>query len=321
MDTQLPIDTTSTPTTDQAHQKPGRGHKRSNRTNLLRTPENRTRHVYPDKTQQNNSNTNITKSSKNHKPDKTTRIHQHTTRNQKIRHSTTIEKDKPRVNSRHNNSRTIPTTARRLPILTISPKTPGLSNGINEIIAVTTNPDNTANAAPIGLHKQGNKLQIHLYKNQTRENIKHTKHLTANITHNPILIVTSALSKLDQKEYTKIEYQQEKYPILENSDAWILFKAEERDNNTTNPTPTIPTTPTIFILEPLTNAVNREKSQVINRGSNAVIEASIHATRYVLNHNQKQLNQIKYYNKIVNKCGTPQDNKAMKTLYKLCNIK
>ena len=147
------------------------------------------------------------------------------------------------------------------------------------------------------------------------ENIKRTKHLTANITHNPILIVTSALSKPDQKEYTRIEYQQEKYPILENSDAWILFKAEETDNNTTNPTPTT------FTLQPLTNTVNREKNQAINRGSNAVIEATIHATRYVLNHNQKQLNQIKYYNKIVNKCGTPEDNDAMKILYKLCNIK
>ncbi|RLG27318.1 hypothetical protein DRN85_00585 [Methanosarcinales archaeon] len=229
-----------------------------------------------------------------------------------MRHPPVIRKDKPWFHRRHNNSRTIPTTTRRLPILTTKTKTPGLSDGINEIIAVTTNPDNTANAAPIGLHKEGNKLQIHLYPNQTQENLKRTQHLTANITHDPLLLVTSALSKPDQKEYTKIEYQEKKYPILKNSDAWILLEVEKKDPART---------PTTYTLQPLTHAVRKEKTHAINRGRNAVIEATIHATRYVLNHNQKHLNQINYYNRIVKICGRPEDKKAMETLYELCKIR
>jgi len=148
--------------TVKAHEIVKKTTTRSNRTNLLRNTENRTRHIHPDKTQQKNSNTNIKTSSKHHKPDQKRGIRQYTTRNQKIRHPPVIRKDKPWFHRRHNNSRTIPTTTRRLPILTTKTKTPGLSDGINEIIAVTTNPDNTANAAPIGLHKEGNKLQIQI---------------------------------------------------------------------------------------------------------------------------------------------------------------
>ncbi|MDL5502950.1 MAG: DUF447 family protein, partial [Candidatus Methanoperedens sp.] len=53
------------------------------------------------------------------------------------------------------------------------------------------------------------------------------------------------------------------------------------------------------------------------RGSNAVIEATVHATRYVLLKEQKYLDHIDHYNKIVQKCGGPDEKEAMKLLYDL----
>ncbi len=183
----------------------------------------------------------------------------------------------------------------------------GIYDGINDFIEVTTNINKTANAAPIGLYKHKHHLQIHLYQNKTRENLKHREYLTANITQDPILIVTSALSTLPQETYTEIEYQQQKYPVLKNASTWILLKAKQQDK-------------TAFTLQPLTGAAKKQTPRAINRGLFAVIEATVHATRYVIFHGKEQLRSIKYYNNIVNRCGSPAEIKAMNILCQLANI-
>lgn len=183
----------------------------------------------------------------------------------------------------------------------------GLHEGINEIILITTNHDGTPNAAPIGLHKQHSNLHIHLYPNKTRDNIEQTKHCTANITHDPLLIVTSALSNLPPQEYTTIQHNNQTHHILKKAEAWLLLKTTKQHNNT-------------YTLQPVTGRTTKQAPQAINRGLNAVIEAAIHATRYVLYHNPQDLQHIQHYATITNKCGTPRDKKAMQTLHQLANI-
>ena len=146
-----------------------------------------------------------------------------------------------------------------------------------------------------------------MYQNKTRENLKHREYLTANITQDPILIVTSALSTLPQETYTEIKYQQQKYPVLKNASTSILLKAKQQNETT-------------FTLQPLTGAAKKQTPRAINRGFFAVIEATVHATRYVLFHSKEQLRSIKYYNNIVNKCGSPAEIEAMNLLCKLCEI-
>jgi hypothetical protein len=55
----------------------------------------------------------------------------------------------------------------------------------------------------------------------------------------------------------------------------------------------------------------------VNRGFNAVIEASIHATRYVSLKGKEYLRQIEYCNTIVRKCGGAREKEAMRLLYEL----
>ena len=64
----------------------------------------------------------------------------------------------------------------------------------------------------------------------------------------------------------------------------------------------------------------QRKIKPINRGFNAVIEATVHATRYVVLKEQKYLDHIDHYNTIVQKCGGPGEKEAMKLLYDLIRL-
>jgi hypothetical protein len=183
----------------------------------------------------------------------------------------------------------------------------GLEEGINEIIAVTVNPDGRANAAPIGIHKQGEHHRVHLYQNRTRENITRTKHFTANITHDPLLFVVSALSAPPQSEYAVLQHSGQTHYVLRNAEAWILFRVQREKDG-------------VCCLQPLEGKAFPQMPRAVNRGCHAVIEATVHATRYVLFHSEQQLGRIRYYSDIVSRCGSPREMQAMKMLYELCGI-
>ena len=76
-----------------------------------------------------------------------------------------------------------------------------------------------------------------------------------------------------------------------------------------------------FKLKVQAAKVNRKGVRAINRGLNAIIEATILATRLKVNENdtkegQKQriLREIAYYEGIVEKCGGEREKEAMKIL-------
>ena len=73
-------------------------------------------------------------------------------------------------------------------------------------------------------------------------------------------------------------------------------------------------------LSPVKGKITARTLQPINRGFNAVIEAAIHATRYVILKEQKYLDSIEYYNSIVKKCGGEREKNAMRLLYELIKI-
>ena len=60
--------------------------------------------------------------------------------------------------------------------------------------------------------------------------------------------------------------------------------------------------------------VLRRDCRAINRGFNAVIEATVHATRYVLNRREDLLDKIKYYGGIIDRCGGKREREAYKLL-------
>jgi len=175
----------------------------------------------------------------------------------------------------------------------------GIHEGISEVIATTISSTGKPNAAPIGIISDGKMYAIIYPNTHTYSNIKASKKLVANIVSDPLLFVLSALGDLDEKEF----YTVDEMPALRYADAWALFGCEEdkQDN-------------TLIHLYPTKGKILRKRVQAINRGVNAVIEATIHATRYLATKDEKYLEWIAHYEEIVRKCGGAREKEAMKRL-------
>lgn len=179
----------------------------------------------------------------------------------------------------------------------------GIHEGIYEVIFTTISREGMANAAPIGLHMKGGKFFARLYKSRTLDNIVNNKATAANITDDPSIFVQSALSDIQQDKFELTDG----FPVLKDSPGWIIFDCKCRSGENIS----------VIELIPVRSRISQQKIKPVNRGFNAVIEATVHATRYVVLKEQQYLDHINYYNTIVQKCGSPGDKEAMKLLYDL----
>lgn len=183
----------------------------------------------------------------------------------------------------------------------------GIQEGISEVIFTTVSPEGIPNAAPIGLHRKEKRLFARIYGSKTLDNISSKPIAAANIVDEPVLFVQAALSDMEPERFELVE----DFPVLKEALGWILFDCRCKTGKKTS----------VVELSPVQGKINRRKIQPVNRGFNAVIEASIHATRYVALKDKRYLDCIRYYNAIVKKCGGAREKEAMRLLYKLAEIK
>ncbi|MDO9097613.1 MAG: DUF447 family protein [Candidatus Methanoperedens sp.] len=182
----------------------------------------------------------------------------------------------------------------------------GIREGISEVIFTTLSPDGIPNAAPIGLHRKGNRLFARIYNSKTLDNIISKPMAAANIVYDPVLFVKSALSDIEAERFEYVDV----FPVLKDAPGWILFNCKYKKGKNVS----------VVELKPINGKITIRKLQPVNRGFNAVIEASIHATRYVVFKEQKHLERIEYYNTIVKKCGGAQEKEAMRLLYEAIGL-
>ncbi len=182
----------------------------------------------------------------------------------------------------------------------------GIHEGISEVIFTTLSPDGVPNAAPIGLHRKDGRLFARIYDSRTLDNILSKPVAAANIVDDPVLFVQSALSDIEPEKFEFVDG----FPVLKEARGWILFGCRCKKGEKTS----------VVELSSIKGKIIQQKIQPVNRGFNAVIEASIHATRYVALGEQKYLDCIKYYNNIVKKCGGVREMEAMKMLYDLVGL-
>ena len=179
----------------------------------------------------------------------------------------------------------------------------GIHEGISEVIFTTMSHEGIPNAAPIGLHMKNGKLFTRIYNSKTLDNILGNPVACANIVDDPVLFVRSALSDI---EPGKIEFI-EGFPVMKDALGWIIFDCRWQKGENVS----------VVDLSPIKSKISRRTIKPINRGFNSIIEATIHATRYVVLKEQKYLVHIDYYNTIVQKCGGRREKEAMKLLYDL----
>jgi len=183
----------------------------------------------------------------------------------------------------------------------------GIHEGISEVILSTLSEDFVPNAAPIGLHRKDWRLFAMIYNSTTLKNILVNPWAAANIVDDPVIFVKSALSDLGVENFENID----SFPVLKNSLGWVIFDCTPKKGENIS----------IVEMTPVKGKIHHRVIKPVNRGFNAVIEASIHATRFVGKKDQEYLRQIAYCNTIVNKCGGNQEKEAMKMLYELIGCK
>jgi len=185
----------------------------------------------------------------------------------------------------------------------------GILEGINETIITTISLDGRFNAAPIGIIRRDGKLMVRIYtESHTCTNIQDTGLLAANMVDDPLLYVQSALADLDDTMFETVTI--DKYgvfPILNKTSAWIIFKANYEKGSKTIQAE----------LNPITGKIKRTGITTINRGFFAVIEATIHATRYIVFKDEKYLRKMKTCKYIIDKCGGTREKEAYELIIQL----
>ncbi|MDR0438676.1 MAG: DUF447 family protein [Methanocalculaceae archaeon] len=183
-----------------------------------------------------------------------------------------------------------------------------LGEGITEVIAITKD-----NAAPMGIIAKSNlSPKMILFKgSKTAKNIIEYGWVTANFVSDCYLYPQYAFSDVAADDLVDISVGGIMMQRLLSADAWMAFRTVVLHE----------TEETYYIdLLLVTSEYVREESHPINRGFNSVIDATVHATRYVHNKDSRLRDLIEYHLSVVAKCGGPREREAGKLLYEICGL-
>jgi hypothetical protein len=191
-------------------------------------------------------------------------------------------------------------------VRTMNVREAGIDEGISEVIVTTSSASGTFNAAPIGIITTTSEHFVKLYKSsRTFTNVQETKKLAANVTTDAVLFVKAAFDDFGESHYSSLSG----FPVVKDADSWIVFKSVLARKSGEY---------SLFQLTPFAIQINRKAVKAINRGLNAVIEATIIATRYPIVRYEREKEEIvklmKQYAAIVEKCGSHREKEAMSIL-------
>lgn len=189
----------------------------------------------------------------------------------------------------------------------------GILKGISETI-VSTGLD-TPNAAPIGIIRKNQKTFVRIFKgSRTGENLVRERVLVANVVYDPLLLVRSTFFDIESSEFDFVDIGGKKFPVLKSAISWVAFRCTNlKDMEQTVVSDLIP-------LGAGFCETNRRAIPAPNRGFNAVLEATVHATRYQITGEEKYLEFIQHYESLASKCGGDREKKAMKLLYEVLGL-
>jgi len=176
-----------------------------------------------------------------------------------------------------------------------------LTDGINEVIATTLN-----NAAPMGIICKGNRHTMVVFLGSaTATNIERDGWIVANIVHDPMLFVMTAFSDIPLSQLHSFDVGGIQMQRLLCADSWIAY------------TTTIQNKTKDKILVSLTvqeESIRPCVPRAVNRGFNSLVEATVHATRFVITKDPHLAQCIRYHGDMVKKCGSHKEKEAYSLL-------
>ena len=178
-----------------------------------------------------------------------------------------------------------------------------LSEGINEVIATTR-----FNAAPMGITCRDDSMKMALFTgSHTAQNIGRERWVVANIVHDPVIYVTTALSDLPHDAFLPVTVNGREMHRLAQADAWLAFDVVIEHRGTESMT---------VRLSSLHEETISSTVRPVNRGFNSIIDATIHATRYSISRDPELKKLIDYHAVIVRRCGGKRELAALELLMK-----
>lgn len=174
-----------------------------------------------------------------------------------------------------------------------------LGAGISEVIATTRQ-----NAAPIGIHRDGTGLWAVLYRgSHTAANAARDGWLVANVIHDPVLFVRTAFDDLPADAFVPIPGRG--WDRLAAAEGFAACRVE-----------VLHETPDALRigLTVVHEEVVEPRCVPVNRGRCAVIEATVHATRFSQSRDPRLGRLIEHHASIVRRCGGPAELEALSLL-------
>lgn len=190
-----------------------------------------------------------------------------------------------------------------------------LQDGINEVIATTVDPETgVPNAAPMGIiHRNGRTMMRLFHGTRTEANIRASGWVVANLTYHPMVYVQSAFVDLPENAFTEISSGGVDGPVplqrLAIGEAWEAFTTTIVSDN--------PET-LVVELSPVASGIVDLRPHPPNRAFAGIIEATVHATRYVMTGDPALWQLIEQSAETVRKCGGEEHIEALDALMAFC---
>lgn len=176
-----------------------------------------------------------------------------------------------------------------------------LTEGINEVIATTDR-----NAAPMGIINRSGSLHMVLFRgSHTARNVARDRWVVANFIFDPVIYVRTAFDDLPQDAFVSEDIGGMAICRLRDVEAWAVFAADvERSSGEAF----------VVRLNPLKEEVLDLRLHPVNRGFASIVEATVHATRYVRNRDPWLGRLIEHHSALVRKCGGAREWEALELL-------
>ncbi|MFB6152853.1 MAG: DUF447 domain-containing protein [Halodesulfurarchaeum sp.] len=175
--------------------------------------------------------------------------------------------------------------------------------GIIETVVTTPQPEGDWAVAALGLH-EGAPVSARTWGNtRTRRNLEREGRGVVHLVRDPVLFVGAALGEVAAAE-----------PVLSDAHAWVRVRATELERGVREGTTWIS-----WELVPQESTVGRKTVPVTDRGYNAVIEATVAASRLdVPAYDESVLRErLAYFDEVARRCGGPEVTRAMERLVTL----
>ncbi|WP_292364262.1 MULTISPECIES: DUF447 domain-containing protein [unclassified Methanoculleus] len=176
-----------------------------------------------------------------------------------------------------------------------------LTEGINEVIATTD-----GNAAPMGIINRGGSLHMVLFRgSHTARNIARDRWVVANFVFDPVIYVRTAFDDLPEDAFVFEEINGMVVCRLRDAEAWAAFAADvERSSDEA----------LVVRLVPVHEGVLDLRLHPVNRGFASIVDATVHATRYIRSRDPWLKQLIEHHTGLARKCGGSREWEALELL-------